>query len=81
MWEVMKDDMAGYYEARTRGPQRRLYRLFCFLERDALGIDQPSIVVITGLSKPNGTAFTPADYAHVRALGDEYRRRMPRSVV
>jgi hypothetical protein len=74
MWEAMHGSMRGYYEARTRGPDRRLYRLFCLLE-------QPSIVVITGLSKPIGTAFTEADYARVRRLGDEYRRRTPRNVV
>ena len=27
MWEAMRGDMRGYYEARTRGPDRRLYRL------------------------------------------------------
>ena len=53
MWEAMHDEMAGYYEARTRGPDRRLYRLFCVLERDAPGLSRPSIVVISGLSKPN----------------------------
>ena len=77
----MHDEMAGYYEARTRGPDRRLYRLFCVLEREAPGLGRPSIVVIAGLSKPNETAFRPADYALVRDLGNEYRRRAPRSVV
>jgi hypothetical protein len=77
----MHGELAGFYEARTRGPDRRLYRLFCVLEREAPGLDRPSIVVIAGLSKPVGTPFTPADYAAVRRLGDEYRRRVPRNVV
>jgi hypothetical protein len=81
MWEVMHGQMRGFYEARTRGPDRRLYRLFCILERDAPGLDGPSIVVIGGLSKPNNTAFTDADYAGIRRLGDEYCRRSPRSVL
>lgn len=81
MWEVMRGSMRDFYEARTRGPDRRLYRLFCILEREATGLDGPSIVVIDSLSMPNHTAFTEADYARVRRLGDEYRRRTPRSVV
>lgn len=81
MWEAMHGAMRGFYEARTRGPDRRLYRLFCILEREAPGLDGPTIVVIAGLSKPVGTAFTDADYAQVRQLGEEYRRRVPRSVV
>jgi hypothetical protein len=40
MWEAMHGAMRGYYEARTRGPDRRLYRLFCILERRAPGIDR-----------------------------------------
>jgi hypothetical protein len=81
MWEVMHGTMKGYYEARTRGPDRRLYRLFCLLEREAPGLDRPTLVLICGLSKPHRSAFSEADYGRVRALGDEYRRRLPRSVV
>lgn len=81
MWEAMHGDMAGYYEVRGRGPQKRLYRLFCLLERVQPGLMKPSIVVIGGLVKPNGTAFTDAEYADIRALGDEYTARSPRSVV
>jgi hypothetical protein len=80
MWEAMRGSMRGFYEARTRGPDRRLYRLFCILERDAPGLDRPTLVVIAGLSKPNRTAFTEADYARIARLGEEYRRRTPRSI-
>jgi len=79
MWEAMHGRMAGFYEARTRGPDRRLYRLFCILERDAPGLDGPAIVVIDGLVKPVGTAATAAEYERIRALGDEYRSRVPRN--
>jgi hypothetical protein len=61
----MSGKMRGFYEARTRGPDRRLYRLFCILEREAPGLDGPSVVVICGLSKVHGTAFSDADYESV----------------
>lgn len=80
MWEAMHGDMAGYYEARTRGPDKRLYRLFCLLERDAPGLARASVVVIGGLAKPVGTPFAASEYGTIRRLGDEYRRRTPRSV-
>ncbi len=79
-WKVMRADMAGYYEARSRGPRKRLYRLFCFLERDAPGLPGPSLVIITGMDKANESAFSSAEYRQVRRLGDEYFRRTPRSV-
>lgn len=65
------------------GPGRILYRVFCLLERDAedLGLGNDSIVVIEGMKKQHGTAFTDAEYAAVRRLGDEYRNRKPRSVI
>ena len=45
------------------------------------GLERPSIIVNAGLSKPNATAFTDADHNHIRRLGVEYRRRVPRNVV
>lgn len=80
MWEAMHGTMGGYYEARTQGPDKRLYRLFCLLEREGSGLPRPSIIVLGGLSKPRGTAFRTNDYDAIRQLGDEYRRRTPRSV-
>jgi hypothetical protein len=81
-WEAMHNDMAGYYEVRVDGPQRRHYRLFCVLERDgaSLGLGDPSLVLITGMDKSFRTTFSGEDYAKVRRLGDEYKRRDPRSV-
>lgn len=79
-WQAMRGDMAGFYEARTRGPRKRLYRLFCVLERDAPGLPGPSLVIITGMDKANESAFTAADYRRVRALRDEYLARTPRIV-
>jgi hypothetical protein len=81
-WEAMHDEMAGYYEVRVDGPKRHHYRLFCVLERDGerLGLGGPSLVIITGKSKPFRTTLTKRDYEDVRVLGDEYRSRTPRSV-
>jgi hypothetical protein len=80
-WEAMHGDMAGYYEVRVDGPQRRHYRLFCLLERDGarVGLGGPSLVIITGMDKPFRSTFSGDDYAKVRRLGDEYKRRIPRS--
>ncbi|MDQ6909444.1 MAG: hypothetical protein M3Z84_01465 [Actinomycetota bacterium] len=81
-WQAMHGDMKGWFEARDRHG-RWLYRVFCVLERDgaAIGLGGPSLVLITGMRKPNETAFTSRDYARVRKLGDEYRARTPRSVL
>lgn len=79
-WEAMKGDMTGWHEVRVDGPGRHHYRLFCLLDYDAKGRDKPLLVVVTGMDKPFRTTFSSADYAAVKALGDEYRKRNPRSV-
>jgi hypothetical protein len=82
-WEAMHDEMAGYYEVRVDGqPHRTHYRLFCLLERDgkSVGLDGPSVVLITGKRKPFRTVLSWEDYAEVRRLGDEFRARKPRRV-
>lgn len=82
MWEAMHGEMNGFYEVRVDGPKRHHYRLFCMLERDGaeLGLDGPSLVLITGKDKPFRTLLSSADYAEVRSLGREFRARTPRSV-
>jgi hypothetical protein len=82
-WEAMHGDMAGFYEVRVDGPKRHHYRLFCILEREgaSVGLGGPAIVLLAGREKPFMTVLSAADYAEVRALGDEYRRRVPRSVM
>ena len=74
--------MAGFYEVRVNGPQRKHFRLFCVLERHGtdVGLGGPAIIVITGMAKPFRTEFKATDYRRVRRLGDEYRKRAPRSV-
>ncbi len=80
-WEAMRDEMAGYYEVRVDGPQRRHFRLFCLLERHGgeIGLGGPAIVIITGMSKAFRTEFKASDYRRVRRLGEEYKKRTPRS--
>ena len=81
-WKAMHDDMAGWHEVTVNGPNRHHYRLFCLLEKSGatLGLGGPSIVIVTGLDKPFQTTISPSDYAKVRALGDEYSARTPRSI-
>jgi len=79
-WEVMHGQMKGFYEARTRGADGRLYRLFCILEREVPGHDTSAVVIVTGKSKPRGTGFSPGEYQQVVRLGTEYRSRDPRSI-
>jgi hypothetical protein len=74
-WEAMHGDMAGFYEIRVRGADRRNHRLFCVLEREAPDLGGPSIVCIDGLSKPLREAARPRDYRRVVALRDEFRSR------
>jgi hypothetical protein len=81
-WEAMHGDMGGFFEVRVDGPKRHHYRLYCVLERDgaSVGLGGPSVVLIAGKDKPFHTQLSAADYAAVRALGAEFRRRTPRSV-
>ena len=79
-WEAMKGEMSGWFEVRVNGPQRHHYRLFCRLDYEAIGREKPLLVVITGLDKPFRTVLSATDYAAVRALGDEYLARNPRSL-
>ena len=81
MWEAMHGSMTGYFEVRTRGPKKSHIRLYCLLELAPPGLPGPVIAVITGLWKPDRTGFAEADYATVRELGDEYKKRSPRSVL
>ena len=79
-WEAMHGEMAGWFEVRIDGPNRRHHRLFCIIDHDAIDEPRPLLVVIDGLAKPFRTVVSDAAYARVRALGDEYRARNPRSL-
>lgn len=79
-WEAMKGEMSGWFEVRIDGPKRHHYRLFCLLDYEAKGQDKPLLVVVDGRDKPFRTTLSDADYAAVRAMGEEYLSRNPRSV-
>jgi len=74
-WEVMHDEMAGFYEVRVRGADRQNHRLFCVLERDAGDLGGSSIVVIAGLSKPVRQAALPRDYKRALKHRAEFAKR------
>jgi hypothetical protein len=82
-WETMTGSMAGYYQVKGDSYEaggRWHHRLFCLLERDSsTGLPGPSIVVLTGMTKPYLTVFGQSDYDAVKRLGDEYKARVPRS--
>ena len=80
-WEAMKGDMSGWFEVRIDGPKRHHYRLFCLLDYEAKGHDKPLLVVVDGRDKPFRTMLSDSDYLAVRAMGEEYLRRNPRSLV
>lgn len=82
-WEAMHGDMTGYFEARVTSstPNGKWhYRLFCVLDYTAKGKATPLLVVIDGAAKRYQTTLTASRYADVRDLGDEYRKRNPRSL-
>lgn len=80
MWEAMHGSMGGYYEVRVTGPGREHFRLFCLLDRHGPGLDEPAVVALDGLRKPNATLFSEADYAAVRRLGEDYKASAPRRI-
>jgi hypothetical protein len=55
-------------------------RFLCRLDYEANDQSKPLLVVIDGRSKPFRTELSAADYLAVRALGDEYLARNPRSI-
>lgn len=77
-WEAMHDDMSGIFEVRVDGPNRTHYRLFCVMDREALGRQGPLLVVLTGLAKPFLTKFKKSQYTGVKSLRDEYFGKNPR---
>lgn len=87
-WEAMHGKMTGYFEVRKQGPKREQFRLFCILENPTntaelqrMGLPGPAIAVLTGMRKPWRTAFSDADYNHVRELGASFRGTFPRRIM
>ena len=72
-WEVMRGEMAGFYEVRAQGGGVN-HRLFCLLERDAEDLGGSSIICLGGLSKPPRQPVDPRGYRRVRQYRDEFAR-------
>lgn len=77
-WEAMHGDMTGYFEIRKKYRGMH-HRLFCLLDQDATD-SKPLLTALCGMTKPDRTTFSDSDYAAVRALGEEYLARNPRSL-
>jgi hypothetical protein len=77
-WEAMHGEMTGYFEVRKRHRGMH-YRLFCILDEASQGT-KPLLTVLCGMTKRDRTVFSDAEYLEVRALGDEYLARNPRSI-
>ena len=65
-WEAMHGDMTGWFD------EQRLVVPLCLVVREA-----KSVETVPG---DGTTGCSAGDYAAVRALGLEYRRRNPRSL-
>lgn len=68
-WEAMHGDMAGFYEIRVRQGQL-LHRLFCLLDRSTA---VPTLLLVSGGTKPNHTAMDPGVYADAIRLRNRWR--------
>ncbi len=79
-WEAMRGDMTGWFEVRVDGPSRTHHRLYCIVDYEAQGIEKPLLVIVDGRSTPFRTTLDDREYRAVRALGEEYRARQPRSI-
>jgi hypothetical protein len=73
-WQAMHGKMAGIYEIRVSGDGRN-HRLFCVLDTPGTDLGGPSIVCISGLSKPLRSAAADKDYARALSLAAEFRSR------
>ena len=67
-WEAMHDDMAGFYEVRVRHGQW-LHRLFCILDRST---DEPTLLAVSGGTKPNRRPMPQAVYDEAKRLRDVF---------
>jgi hypothetical protein len=81
-WQVMHGEMGGIYEARDR-LGKTLYRLFCLLDRLGTdhGLDRPSVVLLSGATKPDGTEMDEASYAAAMVFRDQYNGSAKRPIL
>jgi hypothetical protein len=82
-WQAMHGAMSGWFEVRVDGPGREHFRVFCLLDLEGItpaGVSAGArLVIVDARRKAFRTTLSEADYERVRALGQEYLRRNPRS--
>jgi hypothetical protein len=66
-------DMSGICEARDK-QAKLLYRLFCLIDRQAPehGLAAPSLVLLSGITKPDNTVAPIQDYKEVDGYRKDY---------
>ena len=79
IWTAMHDEMSGYHEVRDKAG-KKLYRVFCKVDSDIENSDRPVIAIIDARVKELDTKISDAEYRAIRALGEEYLSRNPRSL-
>lgn len=82
MWQPMHDEAAGCFELRDRH-DKKLYRLFCVIDRNAVdnGLTHPAVCYLDGATKAVGAALPRAAYLRVGELRRQYLATSPRRVV
>ena len=82
MWQPMHDKAAGCFELRDKH-DKKLYRLFCVIDRKAIdnGLTHPVVCYLDGATKAAGTALPRATYRYLGELREEYLATNPRRVL
>lgn len=82
MWQPMRDEAAGCFELRDEH-DKKLYRLFCVIDRKATqnGLTNPVVCYLDGATKSVRTALPRATYVRVSERRKEYLATNPRRTV
>ncbi len=81
-WQPMRDEAAGCFEIRDEH-DKKLYRLFCVIDRNAVenGLTHPVVCYLDGATKAVGSALPKATYQRLGALRRAYLATNPRRVL
>ena len=82
MWQPMHEAAAGCFELRDEH-DKKLYRLFCVIDRNATanGLTLPVVCYLDGATKALGTALAKSLYRRLGALRTDYLATNPRRIV
>lgn len=70
-WKAMHTDMGGFFEARDQH-EKMDYRVFCILDRNHHA--RPTVVLVSGGEKPDGTQMKAWIYEEARKFRDDYNK-------